>query len=97
MEEATGGNEMRKTATPILICWSMIWRATILAPLCFFFQVIVVASWIARFFLPVLICIAAFFEDWMFLAVYLFAWILSIALWRWQTFRNMMEFPPAVL
>ena len=97
MEGATGGNEMRNIATPFSIFWSLVWRATVLAPVCFVFQAVVIASWGARFFLPVLIGITAFSEDWISFTTYLAGWLLSIALWRWKAFRKLMEYPPSLL
>ena len=88
---------MRALAAPFLIIWSMIWRATLLAPVCFVFQVFAIASWLGRYFLPVLVGIAALSGDWVFFFVYLFLSVFSFALWRWKPFLKLMELPPSLL
>jgi hypothetical protein len=88
---------MNTPREPVQIMWSLIWRATILAPILLILSVLFIASWIARFFLPVLILISAWVQDWGFVALYGGAWIISVALWRWNRFRSLWEDPPSLL
>ncbi|MDA7921141.1 hypothetical protein N9B73_05235 [Verrucomicrobiales bacterium] len=88
---------MNRLFTPLSIFWSMLRRATVLAPLFVVFQVLVAASWAARFFFPFFICLSGLSGDWIAFAAYFFAWLLSVALWRWNTFRNLLETPSSLL
>lgn len=88
--------KMKSFTKSTQITWALIWRSTLLAPFFLVFYVLAAASWAARFTLPVLILISAWFQDWLFVAVYGITCLLSIGLWRWG-FRNFWEAPPSLL
>ncbi len=88
---------MKSFAEPAQIAWALIWRSTLLAPIFLIFYVIAIASWIGRFYLPVLIIISVWVHDWPFIGIYGVSWVLSLALWRWRRFRLLWEAPPSLL
>lgn len=68
-----------------------------MAPALLVFTFIYIGSWIARFFLPVLILISVLAHDWLFVAIYVAGWVLCISLWKWRHYRNLWEDPPSLL
>ncbi len=89
--------EMKGLSEPARIGWALIWRATVLAPVLCAFTFFYIGSWMARFFLPVLIGISLWNNDWLFAAIYSGAWIACVLLWRWGRYRELWEDPPSVL
>ena len=77
--------------------WSLLWRATLFAPVFLIFYIVVVATWISRFFLPIPFAIAWYTEDWHIAAAYAAAWTISILLWRSARFRGLLEKPPSLM
>ncbi len=89
--------EMKGFTKPAQITWALIWRATLFAPVLLVFTLFYIGSWIARFFLPVLILISLWVHDWLFSGIYAAGWILSVLLWQWKLYRNLWEDPPSLL
>lgn len=73
---------------PLAIIWALVWRATLLAPVVLVWFALAFASWLARFFLPILIGIAVYCRDWEMTAVYVSLWIVSVALWCSKRFSG---------
>ncbi len=73
------------------IGWSMLWRATLLAPVFVVFLAVVVTTGFFRFLGPVWIAMMAFAGEWMWAVAGLAGWIGSVALWRWKRFRGILD------
>jgi hypothetical protein len=71
--------------------WSLVWRATLLAPVALVWFSLALVSWMARVFLPVLIGIAVFCADWKMAAGYAFLWSISVALWSSKLFKSQFQ------
>ncbi|MEX2577675.1 MAG: hypothetical protein WD342_01345 [Verrucomicrobiales bacterium] len=90
-------HKMKRCIEPIRIAWALIWRSTLLTPISVAFLFVVLASWLARFFLPFFILLSAWLQDWLTFGIYGIIWIVSILLWRWNRLRNLFENPPSLL
>jgi hypothetical protein len=77
--------------------WSLLWRATLFAPVFLLFYIIVVSTWFSRFFLPLPFAITCYTDDWHAASVYAAASIFSFFLWRSPRFRELLEKPPAMM
>jgi hypothetical protein len=88
---------MKNSTSALQIFWSLLWRATVFAPLFLVFQAIVISSGLGRFFLPVAIGFAAYAGQWERAGVFFAAWIVSVLLWRWKAFRALLEASPSLL
>jgi hypothetical protein len=81
----------------LAILLSLLWRATLFAPVFLIFYIVVVATWISRFFLPLPFAIACYTEDWHIASAYAAAWTFSFILWRSARFRGLLEKPPSFM
>lgn len=77
--------------------WSLLWRATLFAPVFLIFHLIVVATWFSRFFIPLPFAITCYTGDWHAATAYAAVWIFSFFLWRSARFRDLFEKPPAMM
>lgn len=73
------------------IVWSMLWRATLLAPVFLVFLAAVVATGLFCFFGPGWIVAMAWAGEWMWAGAGLAGWIGSVALWRWKRFCRLLD------
>ncbi len=78
---------------PLRLAWSMLWRATLLAPLCFVLGSLALATWLFRFVGPVWLGAMALAGQWTWAGAGLLGWVGSLALWRWERLRRMLEWP----
>ena len=80
-----------KPTEMIAIMWSLFWRATVLMPLYLAFSTVMIAIALARFFLPVLICVYALGGLWNEAGVFTGIWLISIFAWRIECIRSLIE------
>ena len=75
----------------------MLWRATLLFPLCLLATTLVLVLGLGRFLFPLFVALNMYTKDWPAAFVYSVAWILAMVIWRWQRFQDLLEEPPSLL
>ncbi len=75
----------------------MLWRATLLSPICMIALVLVIALGLGRFVFPIFIGLNIYTKDWTAVGMFSAAWLVAILLWRSPRFQSYLEEPPSLL
>ena len=73
--------------TSLLGLWSLLWRATLFAPVAIVLLAVFLAAWLGLFLLPVGMIYFLWQQEWFIALLLLAGWSLLFLLTRWKRFR----------